>query len=113
MKRELEDQDPKSWIPPVWHSDWLDPADELNALRGLAVALKAHDSRFQVELDVFEQGYMCMLVGWEHGLVIGEVHVVTSDDYIFGIFLTDDADEKHVNRVSEGVEYFAKVVDID
>lgn len=108
-------RDPSTWTAPTWHADWGDPQPELEMLRRFAEELLAKLPDYEVFLDCFEEGYMCVQVT-KNGAEIAEVHVVqgdpTSDKRSYGLFMLVESkeDELYFERPEEMVDELRRIV---
>ena len=95
-----------TWVAPVWHPDFGDPSSELEALRGFCIELKKRRPEFVLHLDCFEEGYMKVDIGLSDLGHVAELHVVSSDDYFYGLFFGEDGEEFHFNKIGDGIDFF-------
>ena len=102
----VSDQDPNQWEAPTWHSDFGDPTYELESLRKFCIELKKKHAQYEVQLDCFEEGFMKVDISLGKFGKIAEIHVVSSDDFIYGLFIGDGDKEIHFNKIEDGMRYF-------
>ncbi|MCG8450520.1 MAG: hypothetical protein MI725_13205, partial [Pirellulales bacterium] len=81
----------------------------LNALRSFCIDLLEKRPDFSVELDCYEEGYMAVALTTEGFGKLAELHVVSSDDYVFGLFVEGTGQEFHFNKIEEGLEFLDSV----
>ena len=96
-------------MSPKWHSDFGDPLLELEALKRFCTMLLKDNSLYSVELDCYEEGYMNVNLFLEGRGKIGELHVVDSKDYEYGLFLDDEDEDKYFVDVEDGLKFFKKI----
>jgi hypothetical protein len=94
---------PNVWTEPQWSADFGDPAGELDILRVFSNSLIELGLGYSVELNCFEDGYMNVDIFDQNQEKVAELHVVSSDDYIFGLFFDHLDEEIYFNRVADGL----------
>ena len=100
--------DLSSWKTPKWHKDFGNPEIELEHLKVFSTFLLNSETAFDLRLDCYEEGYMCVEIV-NAGRKVGELHWLDSDDFNYGFFSDDD--EFKFKLIEDGVDFFKKLAE--
>lgn len=99
---------PKTWLSPEWHPDFGDPEIELESLRTFSNALLIAAPNFNVDIDFYEEGYMCVVINYESER-LGELHWLQNSDHTYGFF--NDDEELKFSNVSSGIKLIQNYIE--
>lgn len=110
----MNDDDVIAWVSPQWHSDWGDPATELDLLKAACVELVRSSQQWELSLCCVEEGYMNVSLRFGDA-EIGELMIVDRDKkQRYGVFLTkhieDLPDEAYFDSGDEVVEFLTQAI---
>lgn len=96
-------QAPEYWQPPDWHADYGNPAEELEELHSLAIALSVASPNVTITLENPEPGLIELRVEFPDG-VTAEIHSIPSTQdkgrRRFAIFVSPDSQDE-IEQYSE------------
>ena len=93
----------EGWTVPKWHEDFGSPQVEFDALKKISKVCVTQISDLSVKLDCYEEGYMNIDLFINELNKIGEIHIVESDQYTYGLFLNDSDEDQYFHDTDKDI----------